>query len=160
MRRFVSAVFAAALIVSLPAFAVEPGQAVGTLTVGAEKIPLTFAYAIGRQKNEFSNRKDDIRIVLTNRALPDNTDLSTVENSFPDGTYGVVVSVDNKHMVSHVVAQFPTGMYDAGFFAPGNDYTFTGKVENKRVEGEIMSKTIATSTTKFSFDASLNAAVK
>lgn len=159
MRRFVLSAIAAALV-TIPAFAVEPGQAEGTLTVGSEKIPLVFVYAIGRQKNEFSGRKDDIRIILTSKPLPESADLETIEDAFPDGVYGFVASIDNKRAVSHVVAQFSTGMYDAGFFGPGDNYAFTGKVGDGRVEGHLTSKTITTSTTQFSFDVTVNAAVK
>ena len=159
MRNFLPVV-AFAVFAALPAFGVEPGQAAGTLTVGTQKIPLTNSYAINRQKNEFTNRRDDIRIIATSKPLPDGTDLATVENAFPDGTFGVVICVDNKHAVSHVLVQFDTGMYDAGYFGPGEDYSFSGKFENKSVDAHLTSKTIKTSTTTFSYDVTVNAQVK
>ena len=159
MRHVVAAAFVAAFIMT-PAFAVEPGQAEGTLTVGGQKITLAFAYAIGHQKNEFNNRKDDIRIIVTDKALPDSTDFANIENSFPEGVNGLVVCIDNKHAVSHVLTQFPSGMYDAGYFGPGDQYAFSGKVENRRVEALLTSKSITTSTTKFAFEVSVNAALK
>ena len=149
------------LAVALPAFAaVEPGQAQGTLTVGSDKIPLTYAYAINHQKNEFSNRKDDIRVVITNKPLDATTDLANIDYSFPDGVFGLVVCIDRNHVPSHVAVQHESGMFDAGFFGPGDDYAFKGVADGDHVEGTFTSKTITTSTTKFSFDVAVNAAIR
>lgn len=153
-------VVAIAVSIAAAALAVEPGQAAGTLTVGGEKIQLAYSYAIDRQKNEFTNRRDDIRTIATNQPLPNGTDLANIENAFPDGVYGVVVCINNKREVSHVLVQFSTGMYDAGYFGPGEDYTFSGKPQNSHVQGRLTSKTITTSTTKLSFDVEVNAPIK
>ena len=159
MRKLFS-VLMLVLFASVPVFAIDPGQAQGTITVGVDKIPLAFAYAIGHQKNEFSNRKDDVRVVITNKPLDSTVDLANIDYSFPDGVYGVVVCLDRSHVPSHIAIQHQTGMYDAGYFGPGDDYVFTGVVDRDHVEGTFTSKTITTSTTKFNFDVAVNAAVK
>ncbi len=149
------------LFVAVPVLAaLEPGQAQGTLTVGSDKIPLAYAYAIGHQKNEFSNRRDDIRVVITNKPLDASVDLANIDYSFPDGVYGVVVCLDRGRAPSHVAMQHAAGMYDAGYFGPGDDYTFKGIADGDHVEGTFTSKTMATSTTKFSFDVAVNAKIK
>jgi hypothetical protein len=149
------------VFVALPALAaLEPGQAQGTLTVGNEKITLSYAYAVNHQKNEFSNRRDDVRVVITNKPLDDTVDLANIDYSFPDGVYGVVVCLDRNRVPSHVAMQHEAGMFDAGYFGPGEDYQFKGSIDAGRVEGAFTSRTISTSTTKFSFDVSVNAAIR
>lgn len=146
---------------AIPVFAaLEPGQAQGTLIVGDDKIPLSYAYAIGHQKNEFSSRRDDVRVVITNKPLDPGVNLETIDYSFPEGVYGIVVCIDRGHVPSHIAVQHPTGMYDGGFFGPGEDYTFKGTADREHVEGTFSSKTITTSTTKFTFDVAVNAPIR
>ena len=59
MRRpaFVTAVLA---MLALPVWAVEPGRAEGSLTINGTAIPLAYAYAAGHQKNDISQRADDV----------------------------------------------------------------------------------------------------
>jgi hypothetical protein len=150
-----------AVLVAVPALAaLEPGQAQGTLTVGNEKIPLAYAYAINHQKNEFSNRRDDVRVVVTNKPLDAAVDLANIDYSFPDGIFGIVVCIDHNRAPSHVSVQHATGMFDAGYFGPGEDYQFKGTVDAGKVEGTLTSKAITTSTTNFTFEVAINAAVR
>lgn len=160
MRIRTLVVATAILGIAALALAVEPGQAAGTLTVGNEKIALNYSYAIDRQRNEFNNRRDDIRIIATDKPLPEGTDLANIESAFPDGVFGVVACIDNKRSVSHVLMQFSTGMFDAGYFGPGDEYAFSGKIENGHLAGHLSSKTIPTSTTNVLFEVDVNAPIK
>jgi hypothetical protein len=154
---FLAAVVA---LFALPLHAVDLGRAEGTLTVGTTTINLGYAYAVGGQKNENTNRTDDIRIILTDRALPDGFDLRTIESAFPDALAGVVFDIDNERQPSHIYVQHPTGMYDGGFFTKSDVYRFRGRVNEGVLEGRVSSRKVTTSTTTMSFDVTFSAEVK
>jgi len=161
MRRAAFAVlFLAMTMMSLPAFALDPGQAEGTLTVGGATYNLAFAYAIGGQKNDSNGRSDDVKVILTDRALPGNVDLRAIENTFPDGINGVVMALDNDRLPSHVFVQHAGGMYDAGYFTNNDRFRFRGRTSSSAVEGHCWARKITTSTDPISYDVSFVATVQ
>src|ERR1700694_2468740 len=81
------------LTVSVSAFAVDPGKAEGTLTVDSTRINLGFAYAVGHQKNEITKRSDEVKVVLTDKPLPDSVNVRDLDLTFPDGVLGLIVSI-------------------------------------------------------------------
>jgi len=118
------------------------------------------AYAIGGQKNDASGRTDDVRIVLTDRPLPDGFDLRSIESAFPDGITGVVFEIDNDRQPSHVFVQFPAGTYDGGYFSRNDAYRFKGRIRDGVVDGRASARKVTTSTTTFNFDVQFVAAVR
>ena len=161
MRRAFVAFVAICLLLPLPLLAVDPGRAEGRLTVNGTEIPLTYAYAIGGQANDLSHRKDDTRIILTDKPLPDGTDLSKVDYTFPDGVLGVVVCVDNKNQVSHVIVQHSTGTFDGGYFEGVADYRYRAHASDPgMLAGNVSSKRVTTASMTFSYEAEFNAQLK
>lgn len=160
-RRILLAILAIGLV-SAAAYAVDPGKAQGSVVVDGTRIDLTYAYAVNHQKNEITNRKDDTRIILTDKPLPDGIDLGDIDNMFPDGTLGVVLCVTHDDKVSHILVQHPKGMYDAGYFDGDDHYTFRRlKTEHGSIAGNVSSsRKVKTATMAFSFDADFNAPVK
>lgn len=153
MRRAIVAIVVICLI-PLPLLAIDLGRAEGALTVNNQRIDLVYAYAIGKQKNDITNRKDDIRIILTDKPLPEGTDLSKVDYNFPEGILGVVICIDVNKEVSHVIVQHPSGTYDAGYFEGVPDYRFRQhRAEEGAFAGNVSSKSVATATMTFSYDA-------
>jgi hypothetical protein len=132
---------AASLVIALPLAAADPaGKAEGMLTVNGVKTPLVYAYVIDRQTNELTHTKSDTKIILTDKPLPDGTDLSKVDYWFPDGLLGVVVCIDKEQLVSHVVVQHSGGTIDAGYFTNVPQYAF----KRKRSDRGVMSGTVST----------------
>lgn len=143
------------------ALAVELGRAQGSITLGSEKIDLAYAYAVNHQKNEVTNRRDDTRIVLTNKPLPDGTNLADIDYSFPEGTEGMVVCVSHDDKVSHVVLQHAKGMYDSGYFDGDPNYTFKrAKTDSGQIGGNVYARRVKTNTMTFSVDVDFDAGVK
>ena len=155
MRRLLVMLAVVALFAT-PLFAVDPGRSEGNLIIDSNHIPLLYAYAVKRQKNQLTNRDDDTRVVLTDKPLPDNLNLSDVDYNWPEGILGVVFCIDRKGFISHVVVQHATGSYDAGYFdgEAMKDYRYKSrKFEGNAVGGNISSKKITTNTMTFSFDS-------
>jgi len=145
---------------AFPLLAVDLGHAVGTLTVAPATMSLGYAYAIGGQHNDASGRSDDIRIILTDRALPDGFDLRTIESAFPEGVVGIVFDIDNDRQPSHMYVQHPSGMYDAGFFTRSDVYRFRGRINGGVVEGRVSAKKVTTSTVVISMDVQFVAEIR
>ena len=151
----------ASALVCGSAYAVDPGRAQGALTVDGNRIDLSYAYAVDHQPNEITRRKDDRRVVLTNKPLPENANLDDIDNSFPDGTLGLVVCLSHVEKITHVMLQHAKGMFDAGYFEEDPNYTFKPiKTDRATVAGNLSSRKIRTNTMSFSFDVDFNAAVK
>lgn len=143
------------------AFAVDVGRAQGAITIDGSRVDLNYAYAIDHQANEITHRKDDRRVVLTDKPLPDGMKLDDIDNTFPDGVLGVVVCVSHSDKVSHVLLEHAKGMYDAGYFEDDANYTFKPlKGDHGMVSGNLSSKKIRTNTLSFYFDVDFSAAVK
>lgn len=160
--RFAACAVAVALFVT-PILAVDAGQADGSLTINASRIRLVYAYAIGNQKNDLTRRTDDIWVVLTDKPLPQGADLKAIESNFPEGINGVVLSIDQNEnrQPDHIFVQHPTGMYDAGYFEPSDNYRFRGKVTDKgTIEGHVSSRKMTTSTVTFWFDVNFKAVIQ
>ena len=159
MRAAVLAVSTAFAMLAMPLYAVDPGRADGKLVVNGTTIPLTYSYVIGRQKNQITNRNDDIKVILTDKPLLPDTNLNEFDANFPEGVLGVVVCIDKDKQISHLVVQHPNGMYDAGYFTNLPDYRF----RSRRGEGGAYSGTVfvahpvATATIQFTFDVTFAA---
>jgi len=63
----------------------------GTVTIDGKPMTIGYAYAIDHQQNEANHRKDDVRVVLTDKPLPDGTKLDEIDYAFPEGVFGMVV---------------------------------------------------------------------
>ena len=155
---------AIALVVSLLAgalFAADPGRADGTLTIDKERVTLGYAYAIGRQRNEITNRKDDIRVILTDKPLASDANLTEIEATFPEGMYGVIFNVASNKQVTHVALLHPKGSYDGGYLEDFPDFRFK-PVNPARgtISGHLTTSRVQTNTMTFSVDADFNAPVR
>ena len=156
-KLFLAALFA---LVALPLQALEAGRAEGTLIIGGAPLSLVHAYAIGGQKNDANGRNDDIKIILTDKPLPDGFELRNIESAFPDGITGIVFAIDNERQPSHIYVQHATGMYDAGYFTKSEIYRFRGRMADGVLDGRVSSKKMTTSTTTMSFDVQFAATVQ
>jgi hypothetical protein len=154
--------FLAAIValVALPLHAIDAGRAEGTLVVAGTPVSLEYAYAIGGQKDDATGRSDDIKIILTDKPLPDGFDLRNIESSFPDGITGIVFAIDHDRNPAHTFIQYSAGMYDAGYFAKTDVYRFRGRVNDGVVDGKVSARKITTSTTTMSFEVQFAASVQ
>src|SRR5213594_1005118 len=160
MRLWIPAVLSVSLLAAA-AYAVDPGRAQGAVTVDGTRIDLTYAYVVNHQKNEITNRRDDRRVIFTNKPLPDGFKLEEIDYSFPEDTLGIVVCLTHDDKVSHILVQHPRGMYDAGYFDGDPSYTYKpSKADRDTVAGNVSSRKVKTTTMSFSFDVDFNAAVK
>jgi hypothetical protein len=161
MRQVAGALVAVLLLVALPAVAVDPGRAEGTLTIDNTKIPLNYAYAVGRQKNLLNDRKELTRIILTDKPLPADAKLTDLDDNLPGDLNGVILCVDKLGRVGHVAVQHPTGNYDGGYFEGIADYDFKPhKGESGTYSGTTSSLRVKTNTMTFSFEATFVASMK
>lgn len=142
------------------ALAVDLGRAQGTLTIDDKKFDLTYAYAVGRHKNQLTNRNDNTLIVLTDKPLADGTNLHEMEATLPDGVNGVMVCLDRDKRVTHVAVQHPTGMFDAGFFEGVENYEFKPRKVEQGFSGTVSSRRVKTNTMTFSYDVEFAASMK
>ena len=143
------------------AFAVDPGKAEGSLTVNSTRIDLAYAYAFGHQKDEITKRSDEVKVVLTDKPLPDSVKINDLDLDFPEGVLGLIVSITADDKVSHVIVQHPTGMYDSGYTEEGRDYRFKSRsTEGGTISGNVSSRRVQTNTMTFSFDVDFAATVK
>jgi hypothetical protein len=160
MRHVTGALIAVFLLMALPAVAVEPGRAEGTLTIDSTKIPLNYAYAVAKQKNQLNDRKEMTRIILTDKPLPDGAKLADLDDSLPGDLNGVIIAVDKQGRVGHVAIQHPMGNYDGGYFEGIADYEFKPrKGDSGTFGGTVSSLRVKTNTMTFSYDATFVAAM-
>jgi hypothetical protein len=149
------------LLLAVPAFAVDLGRAEGTLTIDGTKIPLNYAYAIAKQKNQLSNRNEMTRIILTDKALPDGAKLADMDDQLPGDLNGVIICVDKQGRVGHVAVQHPTGNFDGGYFEGIPDYEFKPrKGDAGTFDGTVSSQRVKTNTMTFSYDATFVAELR
>ena len=50
-------IFLVVLLAAVPAVAIEPGQAEGTLTINSSTVNLAYCYALGNQRNDATARR-------------------------------------------------------------------------------------------------------
>lgn len=149
------------LFLALPLAAVDPGHAEGTLVIDGVKYPLNFAYAVAKQKNQLTDRVEMTRIILTDRALPDGTKLTDLDNTLPGDLNGVIVCIDKQGRVGHVAVQHPTGNFDGGYFEGIADYEYKPhKAESGTIGGYVSSLKVKTNTMSFSYDANFIASLR
>src|SRR3954471_24405705 len=148
-------------LAAVPASAVDLGRAEGTLTIDGAKIPLNYAYAVARQKNQLNDRNEMTRIILTENPLPDGAKLAALDNDLPGDLNGVIICIDKLGRVGHVAIQHPKGTYDAGYFEGVPDYEFKQrKGESGTYGGTVSSMRIKTNTMTFSYDATFVASLR
>jgi hypothetical protein len=159
--RYLAEALMTVFLVALPAAAVDLGRAEGTLIIDGTKIPLNYAYAIAKQKNQLTARNEMTRIILTEKPLPDGTKLADFDDSLPGDLNGVIIAVDKQGRVGHVAVQHPAGTYDGGYFEGIPDYEFKPrKGESGTFGGSVSSLKVKTNTMTFSFDASFLASLR
>ncbi|MBV9070426.1 MAG: hypothetical protein JO093_18070 [Acidobacteria bacterium] len=159
--RHVAGALLVVFLVALPAFAVDLGRAEGSLIIDGAKIPLNYAYAVAKQKNELSGRNDMMRIILTEKPLPDGAKLTEMENNLPGDLNGVIICIDKLGRVGHVAVQHPKGTYDGGYFEGVPDYEFKQRRgESGTYSGTVSSLRIKTNTMTFSYDATFVASLR
>jgi hypothetical protein len=141
-------------------FAVDLGKAEGSLTVNSTRIDLAYAYAVGHQKDDITKRSDEVKVVLTDKPLPDSVKVDDLDFNFPEGVLGLIVSITADDKVSHVIVQHPTGMYDSGYTEEGREYRFKPKNADGAITGNVSSRRVQTNTMTFSFDVEFAATVK
>jgi hypothetical protein len=150
-----------ALLVALPASAVDLGRAEGSLTIDGAKIPLNYAYAVAKQKNQLNDRNEMTRIILTEKPLPDDAKLTALDGELPGDMNGVIICIDKLGRVGHVAVQHPKGTYDGGYFEGVQDYDYKQrKGESGTLSGSVSSLRIKTNTMTFSYDATFVAALR
>ena len=131
------------------------------MTIDSSRIDLSYAYAIDHQSNDVTHRKDDRRVVLSNKPLPDGFKLAEIDDGFPEGVFGLVICISHADKVTHVLLQHTKGMYDASYFEEDPNYTFKPlKGEHDVVAGSLSSRKVRTNTMSFSFDVEFSAAMK
>ena len=143
------------------AYAVDLGRAQGAMIVDGSRVDLNYAYAINHQKNEVTHRSDDTRVVLTAKPLPPDVNLADIDDSFPEGILGMVISVSSDDKVSHIVVQHARGMYDGGFFAEEPSYTFKRlNSTDGSIAGTVSATKVKTNTMTFWFNVDFAAMPK
>ena len=150
-----------AVALALPALAVDPGRADGALTIDRDRVQLVYAYAIGHQKNEITKRKDEVKVILTDKPLAADADLNEIESNFPEAMYGVIFNVASNKNVTHVSVLHPKGSYDGGYLEAAPDFRFQpGSSSRGAITGHISSNRVKTNTMTFSVDAEFSAVVR
>lgn len=141
-------------------FAADLGHVDGALTIDQNKIPLTYAYAIGRQRNEATN-KNDTRVILTDKALAPDANLAELDATFPSDMYGLLLNIASNGKVTRVVLLHPKGTYDGGFLEDVPEFHYkSASAPRGTIAGRVTSDKVKTSTIAFAVDADFNAQVK
>lgn len=158
MRRIALAIV---LLLAVPLFAAELARADGALTIDKDRLVLGYAYAIGHQRNDITKRRDEIKVVLTDKPLASDVNLNEIDFNFPDGVLGIVIHLGPKGKVTHVVVQHRKGMYDGGFVEDWTDFRFRNANGSRgTIAGRVTSSRIQTNTMSFSVDVDFNALVQ
>jgi hypothetical protein len=148
-------------LAAVPAVAVDLGRAEGSLTIDGAKIPLSYAYAVAKQKNELTGRNELTRIILTDKPLPADAKLAEMDGNLPGDLNGVIICVDKLGRIGHVAVQHPKGTYDGGYFEGIQDYDFKPrKGESGTIGGSVSSLRVKTNTMTFSYDATFAASLR
>ncbi|MEA2325499.1 MAG: hypothetical protein QOE68_458 [Thermoanaerobaculia bacterium] len=159
--RHVAAALLVVFLLALPAAAVDLGRAEGNLTIDGTKIPLNYAYAVAKQKNELNGRNEMTRSVLTEKPLPEGAKLTEMDGNLPGDLNGVIICIDKLGRVGHVAVQHPKGTFDGGYFEGVQDYDFKQrKGESGTLSGSVSSLRVKTNTMTFSYDATFVAALR
>jgi hypothetical protein len=150
----------ALLLAAVPALAIDPGQAEGTLVINSSTVNLTYCYAVGNQTNALTGRTDDIKIVLSEKPVAADADFTQIEYAFPAENRGVVLVINSNRQPVRVFIEHGTGIFESSDFKSGN---FKVRVRSNRegdLDGRIESKPITASTLYLKFDASFRAFVR
>lgn len=148
------------LLAAVPVLAIEPGQAEGTLTINSTTVNLTYCYAIGNQRNPLTGRTDDIKVVLSDRPLAQDTDMSVIEYQFPAGTLGVVAIFESNRQPVRVFIQHGTGIFESSDFKSGI-YKLRARISRDgEIDGRLESKPITAATMFLQFGANFRAVIR
>ena len=153
-------IFAVALLAALPAMAIEPGQAEGTLTINATTVNLAYCYAVGNQRNDATGRTDDIKLVLSDKPLPAGVDMTGIEYAFPAGTLGVVVTFESNRQPVRVFIEHAGGTFESSDFKSGIYKLRPRITRDGEIDGRVESKPITAATMYLQFAANFRAAIK
>ena len=140
-------------LVALPLFALDPGRAEGVLTTDSVKTPLAYAYMARKVHNETSGKNDATKIVLTDKALPEGTNIRNLDYEFPEGIYGIVVCLDREQQPVHVVVQHPSGVYDGGWLQAEPNVTVRARQVDGALEGHMRCRSVERPSVTYSFEA-------
>jgi hypothetical protein len=150
----------ALLLAAVPALAIDPGQAEGTLTINSSTVNLAYCYAVGNQPNALTGRQDDIKIVLVDKPLAADADFSQIEYAFPPESRGVVLLVSSSRQPVRVFIEHGTGIFESSDFKGGNFKVRLRSTREGDLDGRIESKPITASTLYLKFDANFRATVR
>jgi hypothetical protein len=102
-----------------------------------------------------------VKVVLTDKPLPDSVNVKDLDLTFPDGVLGLIVSITSDGKVSRVIVQHPAGTYDSSYVDDAREYRFKSRsTEGGIISGNISSRRVQTNTMTFSFDVEFAAVVK
>ena len=153
-------IFLVVLLAAVPAVAIEPGQAEGTLTINSSTVNLAYCYALGNQRNDATGRTDDIKVVLTDHPLPAGMEMAGIEYAFPAGTLGVVVIFESNRQPVRVFIQHGGGTFESSDFKSGT-YKLRPRISRDgEIDGRIESKPITAATMFLQFGANFRATIK
>ena len=151
----------ASLLVAVSLSAADLGRADGNLTIDRQQIPLGYAYALGHQHNDITKRKDDTKVILTDKPLAADADLDQVEALLPQGMYAVIFNVASNGKITHVSVLHPKGSYDGGYLEDMPDFRFkNANGPRGTMSGRITSSRVQTNTMTFSVESDFNAQVR
>ena len=143
------------------AVAAELGQAEGTLTIDKTRVDLHYAYAIGRQHNDITKRKDDVKVVLTDKALAADMNLAEIDATLPQDMYALIFNVASNNKITHVALLHPKGSYDGGYLEDTPEFRFKSANPGRgMVGGRLTSSKVQTNTMAFNVDVDFATQVK
>ena len=150
-----------ASLFALSAMAAESGRSEGAVTIDKTRIDFGYAYAIGHQRNEITKRKDDVKVILTDKALDPALDLNEISTLLPPDVHAFIVNVSSQGKITHVELLYPKGSYDGGYLEDTPDFRFKSSNPGRgNVGGKVSSGKIQTNTMTFQVDADFAAAIK
>ena len=141
--------------------ATDLGRAAGALTIDKDRVEMAYAYALGHQRNEITKRRDEVKVILTDKPLGAGANLDQIEATIPDNMYAMIFNVASNGKVTHVSVLHPKGSYDGGFLEEIPEFKFKGSLPPRgTLSGKITSSKVQTNTMAFTIDADFNAEVK
>ena len=159
MRRVAYLLVACSLVVS--AMAAESGRSEGAVTIDKTRIDLGYAYAVGHQRNDITKRKDDVKVVLTDKALDPAIDLNEIGTLLPADVHALIFNVSSQQKITHVELLYPKGSYDGGYLEDTPDFRFKSSNPGRgSIGGKVTSGKVQTNTMTFQVDADFTAAIK
>ena len=148
------------VLFAAPLFAIDLGHAEGSMVTDKKKTTLSYAYVMRKVHNDTSGKNDAVKIILTDKPLPDGANLKDIDYNFPEGILGVVVCIDKQQQPVHLVVQHPAGVYDGGWVEQQGGISVRAKETNGVLEGHLRCRETQQASVTYSFDADFNANVQ